>query len=331
MSSSDSYVESSPQGYISHLKFANKSHTFAAIAWDCTLSIYDGDARKLKLAIKTDIPFTQIAFNSDDTLLFGGGIDGSVYVIDLQREEVSIVGRHSVGISAVVFNAQTNSIYTSDWAGVIQQWSCDDASSISLLKKTDLGSKVLTFHTKNQHLVAALVNNLIAVLDATNIEAKPKIRPSILAHQTRSVCCHPDQDLFIHGSVEGRVAVMPMAAEQMDQGFGFKAHRQQVDGATCLCPVNALAYHPVLKTFATAGSDGVIAIWQGETQKRVGITPAYHTAVSSLDISADGELVCVALSYGDELGAKAERPVDAIVVKRWADSFAKTKTKDKKK
>jgi cell cycle arrest protein BUB3 len=102
--------------------------------------------------------------------------------------------------------------------------------------------------------------------------------------------------------------------------------------------VNALACHPRANTFLTGGADGEVTLWNAETKRKQGSTPIYHTAVSSIDVSSDGMLVCIGLSYGGEVGDKRrsessgevrERPRDAIVV-RSMESFAK-KDKDTNK
>jgi mRNA export factor len=76
--------------------------------------------------------------------------------------------------------------------------------------------------------------------------------------QTRAVACFPDGQGFAIGSVEGRAAVQWVDPTKQASNFAFKCHR---DGTTAY-GINAIRFHPKFPgTFATAGSDGVVAFW----------------------------------------------------------------------
>jgi cell cycle arrest protein BUB3 len=46
------------------------------------------------------------------------------------------------------------------------------------------------------------------------------------------------------GSIEGRVALEYIQADQGDKNFAFKCHRQKDGDKEIIYPVNAVAFHP---------------------------------------------------------------------------------------
>jgi len=44
-------------------------------------------------------------------------------------------------------------------------------------------------------------------------------------------------------------------------------------------PVNSLAFHPIYNTFASAGSDGTVSIWDTRSRKRLRQYQKYKTAI----------------------------------------------------
>lgn len=65
-------------------------------------------------------------------------------------------------------------------------------------------------------------------------------------------------------------------------------------------------------TFASAGSDGTVSIWDHKLKKRLRQYPRYDTAVPSIAFNCDGTKLAVGVSYTweeGEMGAKgASRP-----------------------
>ncbi len=75
--------------------------------------------------------------------------------------------------------------------------------------------------------------------------------------------------------------------------------------------------------FASAGSDGIVSIWDPKAKKRLRQLNKFNNPVSSVAFSCDGSRLAIASSYTwdeGEAGAKtAERP--ALTVKRLGDDI----------
>lgn len=131
--------------------------------------------------------------------------------------------------------------------------------------------------------------------------------------------------------MEGRIAVeyFDPSSEAQDKKYAFKCHRQTINDVDHVWPVNALAFHPVwvwqasftllegwsshrYNTFASAGSDGTVSIWDHKLKKRLRQYPKYQAPVPSVAFNCDGTRLAVGVSYnwdeGDEGAKTAERP-----------------------
>jgi len=89
--------------------------------------------------------------------------------------------------------------------------------------------------------------------------------------------------------------------------YAFKCHRQTVDGLDHVWPVNALAFHSVHHTFASAGSDGIVSVWDHTAKKRLRQYPKYHNAVNDISFNKTGTKLAVGVSYGWEKGEPASK------------------------
>ena len=65
------------------------------------------------------------------------------------------------------------------------------------------------------------------------------------------------------GSVEGRVAIQYVNAQNPKDNFTFKCHRSNgvTNGFQDIYAVNDIAFHPAHGTLATVGSDGRFSFW----------------------------------------------------------------------
>ncbi len=75
--------------------------------------------------------------------------------------------------------------------------------------------------------------------------------------------------------------------------------------------------HHRYNTFASAGSDGTVSIWDHKSKKRLRQYPKYHSPVPAIAFNNDGTKLAVGVSYtweeGEEGAKTAERP--AVFIK----------------
>jgi cell cycle arrest protein BUB3 len=115
-----------------------------------------------------------------------------------------------------------------------------------------------------------------------------------------------DTSGYATASVEGRIAVeyfdpSPTAQEKK---YAFKCHRQTIADVDHVWPVNSLAFHPTFNTFASAGSDGTVSIWDHKVKKRLRQYPKFPGPVAAVAFNCDGRKVAVGVSYTWDEGEK---------------------------
>jgi hypothetical protein len=128
---------------------------------------------------------------------------------------------------------------------------------------------------------------------------------------------------YATASVEGRIAVEyfdPSPAAQAKK-YAFKCHRHTVDDVDQVYPVNALAFHPVYNTFASAGSDATVSIWDHKVKKRLRQYPKFGNPVGALAFNCDGTRLAVGVGYNWDMGEKGmhEKPGTEIGVRKLGD------------
>lgn len=129
---------------------------------------------------------------------------------------------------------------------------------------------------------------------------------------------------YATASVEGRIAVEyfdPSPASQ-DKKYAFKCHRQTINDVDHVWPVNSLAFHPTFNTFASAGSDGTVSIWDHKVKKRLRQYPKFPGGVAAVAFNCDGSRIAVGVSSTwdeGEAGFKANSVIPWLGVRKIGD------------
>lgn len=118
-------------------------------------------------------------------------------------------------------------------------------------------------------------------------------RESALKFMLRDVRCMPNGAGFAASSVEGRIAVEFFDPRDAESKYAFKCHRREVDGVDVVYPVNAMAFHPIYGTFASAGGDAHLALWDPVAKKRIRQF-AFPSPLSAVTFNAAGDLMVIA-------------------------------------
>ena len=60
-------------------------------------------------------------------------------------------------------------------------------------------------------------------------------------------------------------------------------------------------------TFASAGSDGTVSVWDHKSKKRLRQYPKYNNAVPSISFNKDGTQIAVGVSYNWDEGSTGQK------------------------
>ena len=129
---------------------------------------------------------------------------------------------------------------------------------------------------------------------------------------------------YATASVEGRIAVEyfdPSPASQ-EKKYAFKCHRQTINDVDHVWPVNSLAFHPSFNTFASAGSDATVSIWDHKVKKRLRQYPKLPGGVAAVAFNCDGSRIAVGVSSTwdeGEAGFKANPVTPWLGVRKVGD------------
>lgn len=160
-------------------------------------------------------------------------------------------------------------------------------------------------------------------------------RESSLKFMVRDLVCMPNGEGYATSSIEGRVGVEFLDADREKETYAFKCHRQtQTDPSTeqeveVVYPVNALAFNPVYGTFATGGGDGMIALWDAVSKRRIRQYSRLEASIAALDYSPDGRYLAIAVSPLEEVDAPREDDLDRSKVKVYVRELAEGEAKGK--
>lgn len=106
-----------------------------------------------------------------------------------------------------------------------------------------------------------------------------------------------------------------MASERPSLPSCVSVCKRVLDSHLALCLWNTYWNHPthlVLRhhTFGSAGSDGLVSIWDHTAKKRLRQYPKYHNAVNDISFNMSGTKLAVGVSYGWEKGEAASKLAD---------------------
>ncbi|KAG8217019.1 WD40 repeat-like protein [Butyriboletus roseoflavus] len=244
----------------------------------------------------------------DATHAYSGGLDTGVRQLDLAAEKVTYVGQHENAVVAMNYAREQNALITGSWDQSLRFW--DPRAETAEVLSHALPERVYNMDLVHNTLVVAMASRLFHIYDIRKMSEPAQTRESSLKFMTRSLACMADWA----GSVEGRIGVeyFDPSHEAQSKKYAFKCHRQTIDDVDHVWPVNALAFHPVYNTFASAGSDGTVSIWDHKVKKRLRQYPKYSAAIPCVAFSCDGTRLAVGVSYtwddGEEGAKTAERP-----------------------
>ncbi|KZP03377.1 WD40 repeat-like protein [Athelia psychrophila] len=316
-------LNSPPFDSVSQVKFSptNPDHLLVS-AWDSTVRLYDIAANEQKSKFDHRAAVLATCF-SDATHAYSGGLDNAVRELNLENEKIQYIGQHDDAISSTLYNSEPNALITGSWDRTLRFW--DPRSANPQQSSHSLPERIYHMDLTRNTLVVAMASRLFQIYDIRKMDTPAQQRESSLKFMTRSLACMIDGQGYATASTEGRIAVEyfdPSSAAQ-DKKYAFKSHRQTIEDVDHVWPVNALAFHPIYNTFASAGSDGILSIWDHKVKKRLKQYQKYKTAISSIGFNCDGAKLAIGVSYtwdeGEEGAKGAERP--AIYIKSVGDDF----------
>lgn len=347
-------VPNPPSDAISSVRFSPDGTSLLVSAWDSTIQVYhrSDEGYKHSASIKCDAPILDVCWGVDSSVFFVVGIDHDVakYNVHEGKESKVVMSSHNQAANKVAYSKEHDIVISTSWDETMHIHNPSDNAFVPV----KLAAKPFAISLTADRLVVAMaerhvhvydlaaLRDLVAQAGSTEAMREPVVvepwqqRESNLKFMTRDIACMPDGTGFSSGSIEGRVSVEFFDPAQEKEAYAFKCHRVKTDMVDedgepyneFIYPVNTIAYHPVHGTFATGGGDGVVALWDAKTKRRIRQYPKLEASVAALDFSSDGGRLAITVSPGFEDGTE-EDEADPSLVKVYVRELVGSETKGK--
>ncbi|KAI9235559.1 MAG: WD40-repeat-containing domain protein [Podila humilis] len=294
-----------PTDSISELAFSKTRDLLAASSWDNEVRVWDVNsdgttAPVIRYAHKG--PVLSCHWNKDGTKLASGGADKIGQVLDANTGQPAQFAVHEAPIKTVRWLDELNIVATGSWDKTIKYW---DLRSNSPISSVGLSNRCHSLDTRDSFLVCATIDRMVTIFDLTNPTVAHKAHEAAKIQSRVVACFTQGPPGFALGLVEGRTMIEYFEDKDQACNFGFKCHRDGRD----IYAVNSIAFHPVLGTFGTAGSDGSVIFWDKDSKQKLGegSIPKQNAPITATAFNSTGSIFAYAVSYDWSMGY-AEAP-----------------------
>ncbi|KAI3835835.1 hypothetical protein MKW92_019700 [Papaver armeniacum] len=320
-----------PTDSISSLCFSPKANHLVATSWDNQVRCWEiqrsgtSISSVAKASISHEQPVLCSAWKDDGTAVFSGGCDKQVKMWPLlsggQSETVAV---HDAPVKEVAWIPEMNLLVTGSWDKTLKYW--DIRQKTAPVHTQQLPERCYALSVKYPLMVVGTADPNLIVFDLNRPQQEFKRIVSPLKYQTKCVAVFPDQQGFLVGSIEGRVGVHHLDEALKEKNFTFKCHRVGQE----IYSVNSINFHPVHRTLATAGSDGVFNFWDKDSKQRLKNMERCNNPITCSAFNSDGSIYAYAVCYDWSKGAENHKPATAkssIFLHLPPDSDVKPKSK----
>ncbi|GJJ73695.1 mRNA export factor [Entomortierella parvispora] len=295
----DIEVTAAPSDSISDLAFSKTSDLLAAASWNNEVRIWEvmGDGSTVAKAMYShEGPALVCQWSPDGSKLASGGADSAGRMFDVTTGQPTQFAKHDAPIKGLRWVDGANIVATGSWDKTIKYWDIRQPTPVSSVALSD---RLYSMDTHGSLLVAATADRSITMYDMSNPAVPFRTMESPLKMQTRVVSCFTTGGGFAVGSIEGRVAIQYTDVKDSQGNFSFKCHRDGAPSAAnaSVYAVNAISFHPVFGTFATAGSDGGFTFWDKDSKQKLKVFNKQAGPISAATFNRNGSIYAYAVSY----------------------------------
>ncbi|KAI6213279.1 hypothetical protein M3Y94_00131800 [Aphelenchoides besseyi] len=290
-------------------------------SWDGFMKIFDLTNPSTPVEVRTVFHKKSVLACTFATANYvvSGGLDQVVKLVDIESGRETIMGQHNAPVRCLEFSPTMRTAVSGGWDNSMKLW---DIRSLMPVGSAELAEKCYALDVVDNRAVVGTKDQKVLVWDIRQMKTPMQTRESPLKYQIRCIKCFPSGEAFVVSSIEGRVAV-----EYFDQNpdvqkskYAFKCHRMKEETGELVYPVNAVAFHPLHRTFATGGSDHMVSIWDPFNRKRLCQFRKFPSSISSLSFSPDGSMLGIASTFMYETETIPQPiPESSITVRKLQD------------
>ncbi|KAI6190193.1 Mitotic checkpoint protein BUB3 [Aphelenchoides bicaudatus] len=270
---------------------------FGASTWDGFVKIFDLTNLGAPIDVRTvSHKKSVLAFTfTTSGQIVSGGLDEIVKLCDIETGRETIMGQHT-GVRCLEFSPTMRTPVSGGWDSNIKLW---DIRTLTPVGTMNCEEKIYAMDVIDNRCVVGTKDKQIFIWDVRNLKAPMQKRESPLKFQIRAIKNFPSGEAFVVSSIEGRVAVeyFDTNPEIQKSKYAFKCHRIKDETGELVYPVNAIAFHPIHRTFATGGSDSMVNLWDPFGRKRLCQFRKFPSSVTSLSFSPDGAYLGISTTF----------------------------------
>jgi mRNA export factor len=297
----DTILNPAPSDTVQSLKWAPTPQTnlLCAGSWDSKATIWEiapTGQSMMKLQTTLTDPIFSVAWKNDLSGILLGGAENTVKLWDLPSNQTQVIGTHNAPVREVLWSPELNHTISGSWDSSVAFW---DGRQQTPTAKITVPGRVYGMACIYPLLAASLSDKRIAIWNLNRLQqnVNPEIHhDNTIKFQIRSMCALSDNKGMgvALGFIEGRCSLKNVTLEptiRVTNDFTFKCHRDNMAHS-----VNAIAASAQYGTFATAGSDGVLAYWDKVAKSKLK-NFSVGGPVTAVDINPYNSLVAYATGY----------------------------------
>jgi len=340
----DIEVQQAPDDTVQALKFnphVQGSPIFlAAGSWDFTCRVWqisENGTAEAKAMQNVGAPVLGIDWFNDSSKLFLACADKQARMWDLASNQVTVVGQHDAPIRNChwITSPAYNSLMTTSWDKTIRFWDMRQLPTQTSLATIQLPERVYCSDMMFPLGVVALANRRVKLYKLDGNPQEFQDAESQLKHQSRCISIFKNKSTnqptgYALGSIEGRVAIQNIEAQDSKNNFTFKCHRspELVNGAQEIYPINDICFHPIHYTLSTVGGDGRFMFWDKDARTKLKNSEQMQKQITKCDIHQSGNIFAYATGYDWSKGHEHNtQPTNAHIFLHRADEEMKAKRK----
>ena len=217
-------------------------------------------------------------------------------------------GKQNAGISSVHFLPQLNCLVSTGYENTVNFWQGNQQPVMSI----DVGNKIFCTDYKAGILAGGILGEKLFVIDMDTVSQGQKtiIENTDLGKfsQIQSVSLDAKAETVGIATTDGRANISGLI-----KGYGgqfkinsiitFKANKQEQAGSVILYPVNSTSFSSIYENwFMTAGSDGVMSLWDYKARNKIKSFSFANNPVSAAAVSQTGNMIAYGLGNDWHVG-----------------------------
>ena len=249
---------------------------------------YEEEAKfesKLISNIKNQSPILCFDWRNNSSNAILGSGDGSINIIDIQKNSIQKIGQHSGLVKEVIsYDTDNNIIFSGGTDGIINVY---DIRIGNLITSCKLKNKVFSMSQGGRLLVCGFSECVCGYFDLMKFN-KTNFQPDVLyssklKEQTTKIRLLRNNIGYAQGNIAGRVTIkyidlytIPKFENDKtlnsEKDFCFKCHWKlnSTENRLKLFPINDIAMNPKYGSMCTVGGDGQFCFWDPAEKARIG-------------------------------------------------------------